>query len=115
MKISKYLPVLALVALIGQAHAFSFGPSDDAVVIAPPALDLPDTGRLLVTQGQLQVELAVEHANVRQPLGDFLSGRFKDIASLLRRSQVPLMMFSTAQDTHSQLRIELGKLGGTRP
>lgn len=61
------------------------------------------------------MELAVEHAHVRQPLGDFLSGRFKDIASLLRRSQVPLMMFSTAQDTHSQLRIELGKLGGARP
>ena len=42
-------------------------------------------------------------------------GRFKDIASLLRRSQVPLMMFSTARDAHSQLRVELGKLGGARP
>ena len=84
-------------------------------VYDPLALDLPDTGRLLVTQGQLQVELAVQHAHVRQPLGDFLSGRFKDIASLLRRSQVPLMMFSTALDAHSQLRTELGKLGGARP
>ena len=84
-------------------------------VYDPLALDLPDTGRLLVTQGQLQVELAVQHAHVRQPLGDFLSGRFKDIASLLRRSQVPLMMFSTARDAHSQLRTELGKLSGVRP
>ena len=50
--------------------------------------------------------------SVHQPLGDFLSGRLKDVASLLRRSQVPLMMFSTAQAAHEQLRAELGKLGG---
>ena len=43
MKMSRYLPVLAMVALVGQAHAFSFGTSDDAVAIAPPALDLPAT------------------------------------------------------------------------
>lgn len=43
MKMSRYLPVLAMVALVGQAHAFSFGTSDGAVAIAPPALDLPAT------------------------------------------------------------------------
>ncbi|MDP1136344.1 hypothetical protein Q6325_27170, partial [Klebsiella pneumoniae] len=37
---------------------------------------------------QLQVELAVNQRKVRQPLGDFLGGRLKDVASLLRRSQV---------------------------
>ena len=81
-------------------------------VYDPLALNLPENGRLRVTQGELQVELAVQHQSVRQPLGDFLSGRFKDIASLLRRSQVPLMMFSTALDAHTQLRAELGR---TRP
>ena len=81
-------------------------------VYDPLALNLPNNGRLLVTQGELQVELAVQHQHIRQPLGDFFSGRFKDIASLLRRSQVPLMMFSTALDAQSQLRSELGKLAG---
>ncbi|MNF32765.1 hypothetical protein D3C84_135630 [compost metagenome] len=80
----------------------------------PMALNLPKNGRLLVTQGQLQVELAVEQRQVHQPLGDFLSGRLKDVATLLRRSQVPLMMFSTATDAHEQLRAELGKLAGGR-
>lgn len=46
MKVLKMLPVLALVAYIGQAQAFSFGSSDDAVVIAPPALDLPASANL---------------------------------------------------------------------
>lgn len=81
-------------------------------VYDPLALKLPNNGRLLVTQGELQVELAIEKRNVHQPLGDFLSGRLKDVATLLRRSQVPLMMISTAEDTHGQLRAELGKSAG---
>lgn len=81
-------------------------------VYDPLALKLPNNGRLLVTQGELQVELAIEKRNVHQPLGDFLSERLKDVASLLRRSQVPLMMISTAEDAHGQLRAELGKSAG---
>ena len=81
-------------------------------VYDPLALKLPNNGRLLVTQGELQVELAIEKRNVQQPLEDFLSGRLKDVASLLRRSQVPLMMISTAEDAHGQLRAELGKSAG---
>lgn len=81
-------------------------------VYDPLALKLPNNGRLLVTQGELQVELAIEKRNVQQPLGDFLSGRLKDVATLLRRSQVPLMMISTAEDAHGQLRAELGKSAG---
>ncbi|THF29254.1 DUF58 domain-containing protein [Pseudomonas atacamensis] len=81
-------------------------------VYDPLALKLPNNGRLLVTQGELQVELAIEKRNVQQPLGDFLSGRLKDVATLLRRSRVPLMMISTAEDAHGQLRAELGKSAG---
>jgi len=83
-------------------------------VYDPLALKLPNDGRLLVTQGELQVELAVDKRNVRQPLGDFLSGRLQDVASLLRRSQVPLMMFSSAETAHEQLCAELGKNAGAR-
>ncbi|MBV4484822.1 DUF58 domain-containing protein [Pseudomonas sp. SWRI153] len=81
-------------------------------VYDPLAFKLPSDGRLLVTQGELQVELAVEKRNVRQPLGDYLGGRLKDVATLLRRSQVPLMMISTAEEAHAQLRAELGKSAG---
>lgn len=80
-------------------------------VYDPLALKLPAKGRLLITQGELQVELAVERQHVHRPLGDYLSGRIKDVATLLRRSQVPLMMFSTAEDAQQQLRAELGKIG----
>ncbi|WP_338568260.1 DUF58 domain-containing protein [Pseudomonas canadensis] len=78
-------------------------------VYDPLALNVPSRGQLRVTQGQLQVELAVNQRQVRQPLGDFLGGRLKDVANLLRRSQVPLLMISTALPAADQLRSELGK------
>ncbi|MFJ4193435.1 DUF58 domain-containing protein [Pseudomonas sp. NPDC089534] len=84
-------------------------------VYDPLALKLPNNGRLLVTQGRLQVELAIGQRHVRQPLESFFSGRLRDVADLLRRSQVPLMMFSTAEEAPAQLRGELGKTYGPRP
>lgn len=79
-------------------------------VFDPIALRLPDRGRVTVTQGELQVELEVGRRQVHRPLGEFLSGRLKDVATLLRRSQVPLMMFSSGRDSLEQLRGELGRL-----
>lgn len=49
MNVFKCLPALAFAAFVGQSSAFSFGASDDAVVIAPPALDLPATSGNLQT------------------------------------------------------------------
>jgi peptide-methionine (S)-S-oxide reductase len=49
MKLLKYLPALAFAAFVGHSSAFSFGPSDDAVVIAPPAMDLPADSNNLQT------------------------------------------------------------------
>lgn len=81
-------------------------------VYDPLALHLPDKGRLTITQGELQVEMSIGQRHVRQPLGEFLSGRLAEVADLLRRSQVPLMMFSTAEEPLLQLRAELGRLAG---
>ncbi|MDF3935561.1 DUF58 domain-containing protein [Pseudomonas citronellolis] len=81
-------------------------------VFDPIAMKIPDRGRVTVTQGELQVELEVGRRQVHQPLGDFLVGRLKDVATLLRRSQVPLMMFSTGRESLEQLRGELGRLTG---
>ncbi|MDD1979088.1 DUF58 domain-containing protein [Pseudomonas tussilaginis] len=81
-------------------------------VYDPIALDVPQQGRLTVTQGQLQVELEVARRQVNRPLEQFLSGRLRSVAELLRRSQVPLMMISTGEEPLLQLRRELGRLSG---
>lgn len=79
------------------------------LVYDPLAVHIPLQGRLVVTQGELQVEVAADRQQVRQPLSDFFMGRLRDVAELLRRSHVPLLSVDTANDTVTQLRRELGK------
>lgn len=79
------------------------------LVYDPLAVHTPLQGRLVVTQGELQVEVAADRQQVRQPLSDFFMGRLRDVAELLRRSHVPLLSVDTANDTVTQLRRELGK------
>lgn len=79
------------------------------LVYDPLAVHIPLQGRLVVTQGELQVEVAADRQQVRQPLSDFFTDRLRDVAELLRRSHVPLLSVDTANDTVTQLRRELGK------
>jgi len=79
-------------------------------VYDPIALQVPDKGRLNVTQGAEQVELAIGQRHINRPLADFLAGRLHGVADLLRRSQVPLLRVSTGDDSLQQLRRELGRL-----
>lgn len=79
------------------------------LVYDPLALSMPLRGRLVVTQGELQVELEAGRREVRQPLSDFFAGRLREVAELLRRSRVPLLSIDTAGDTVAQLRRELGR------
>ncbi|MBV7482416.1 DUF58 domain-containing protein [Bordetella sp. BOR01] len=85
-----------------------------ALVFDPMAQDLPTRGRLVVTQGELQMEIAVGRQRERQPLADFFGGRLRQVAELLRRSQVPLLSIDTADDELAQLRRELGHQTGAR-
>jgi uncharacterized protein (DUF58 family) len=78
-------------------------------VFDPLATALPERGNVTVTQGELQIDLNVEQRNVNRPLGAFLTGRLDDVATLMKRSQIPLMMFNTGEDTVAQLRQALGR------
>lgn len=80
-----------------------------ALVYDPMAQNLPSRGRLVATQGELQLEIAVGRQRERQRLADFFSGRLREVADLLRRSRVPLLSIDTADDTLPQLRSELGR------
>ncbi|CAB3667108.1 DUF58 domain-containing protein [Achromobacter kerstersii] len=82
------------------------------LVYDPLAVHMPLRGRLVVTQGELQVEVAADKRQVHQPLSDFFTGRLRDVAELLRRSHVPLLSIDTADDTLTQLRRELGREAG---
>lgn len=85
------------------------------LVYDPLALTIPAGGRLLVTQGELQVELELGRTQVREPLARFFHGRLGDVARLLRRSRLPVFAIDTAGDTLAQLSVQLGAGGGRVP
>lgn len=73
------------------------------------ALNLPTKGNLVVTQGELQLELPAGNRQLHKPLSEFFSGRLADVAGLLRRSQLPLLSINTGDELMPQLRRELGR------
>lgn len=79
------------------------------LVFDPMAQQLPRSGRLVVTQGELQLEVAVGRQREREPLARFFSDRLRQVAELLRRSRVPLLSIDTEQEELPQLRRELDK------
>lgn len=79
------------------------------LVYDPIALDLPTKGNLVVTQGELQLELPAANRQLHKPLSAFFSGRLADVAVLLRRSQLPLLSIDTGDALLPQLRRELGR------
>jgi uncharacterized protein (DUF58 family) len=67
------------------------------------------SGRIVVTQGTLQIELNLGEKTIREPITSFSTGRLRQVAELLRRSGVPLMMINTADDVVNQVRHLLGR------
>lgn len=79
-----------------------------ALVFDPLAQQAAGSGHVVVSQGELQVELDLDAGTVRAPLSELFSGRLLEVADLLRRSAVPMLAFTTAQETLVQLSRQLG-------
>lgn len=80
-----------------------------ALIFDPLAQTGHQGGRIVVTEGRLQIELNLGERTVREPIETFSTGRLRQVAELLRRSGVPLMMVNTADDVVNQVRHLLGR------
>jgi uncharacterized protein (DUF58 family) len=74
----------------------------------PSARDLPDGGRLVVTGGELQVQMDVGQGSQREALLAFSSQRMKPILEWPRTLGVPVLPLSTAEDVATQIGRLLG-------
>ncbi|MBB6095200.1 uncharacterized protein (DUF58 family) [Povalibacter uvarum] len=81
-----------------------------ALVFDPLAQKLPGSGRVVVSQGELQVELDLNARTVHEPLSDLFNARLKTVAELLRHSGVPMLAFTTAESVRDQLSRQLGHI-----
>jgi uncharacterized protein (DUF58 family) len=84
------------------------------LVYDPLALNLPRSGRPVVTQGELQIELNAGSRQVHKPLSEFFTNRLHGVAEMLRRSHLPLMSIDTTGGVAVQVRRELGRHAARR-
>jgi uncharacterized protein (DUF58 family) len=84
-----------------------------AVLIYDPFLfELPSAGEMVVSDGELQVELPFGAGRVRKRLSEAADARLKELLEWRREIGVPVLPISSAEDTASQIRRLLGQLVG---
>lgn len=82
-----------------------------AVIHDPMALDLGENGRLVVTEGTLQVELDLRSEKVRAPVQKFTRARLQDVMEYLKKLAIPILPIHTGEDAADQVRYFLGHQG----
>jgi len=80
----------------------------------PMARELPAGGRLLVSDGELQVTLDTADGTVRERLLAQSTGRIQNILDWQRTIGVPVLPISTAEDVADQVRVLLGRAAQAR-
>jgi uncharacterized protein (DUF58 family) len=80
-----------------------------ALVYDPFLLSLPRSTDLVVSDGELQVELTVGNATVRKGIAGFVSARARAILGWPQELGVPVLPISAGEETAPQLRKLLGQ------
>ena len=83
-------------------------------VYDPTSTELPERGRLVVGDGELQVELDIAKASTRRRMLEFADQRLKSVMAWQNDLGVPVLPISTGEDTMEQTRRLLGRAAGRR-
>jgi hypothetical protein len=84
-----------------------------APVWDPSATEMPAGGQMIVSDGELQVQLDYDRGTTRK-LIDFADQRLATIMRWQERLAVPVLPFSTDRDVLDQARVMLGRSAGLR-
>ena len=76
----------------------------------PSSMDLPAQGTVIVSDGELQVEVNYGDRSTRRKLGEFADARLATVMEWQRKLGVPVLPFSTDRDVLEQVRGMLGRL-----
>jgi uncharacterized protein (DUF58 family) len=85
-----------------------------ALVFDPSAKAIPTSGKIVVTEGELQVELDFGRKNIREPLSTMFDTRLQGTVDMLQRCGVPLLAIDTEQPTVLQVARMLGHFSQRR-
>lgn len=78
-------------------------------VYDPLATKLPSAGELVVSNGELQVELQFGREHIRKSLLDASDKRIRNILAWQKKLDIPVLPINTAEDTAMQVRHLLGQ------
>lgn len=85
-----------------------------ALVYDPFLLKLPPSGEIVVSDGELQVELGFARGGIRRSLAEFADARAKEILGWQRELGVTVLPLSAAEETAPQIRRLLGEMAWHR-
>jgi len=85
-----------------------------ALVHDPSATKLPEAARLVVSDGELQVELDLSEGKTRKHLAEYAKKRLQRVIAWQREMGVPVLPIHTAEDPARQIQRLLGMAIGTR-
>jgi len=85
-----------------------------ALVFDPSAKAMPDRGKIVVTEGELQVELDFGRKTIREPLDHMFNQRLRQTTELVQRCGVPTLAIDTEQPTLLQVARLLGHIAQMR-
>jgi len=75
--------------------------------------ELPASGELVVSDGELQVEMGLARESVRRGIAEFVDARSRELFAWRHEIGVPVLPLSCAEDTATQLRHLLGGDAGS--
>lgn len=85
-----------------------------ALVHDPIALEMPANGRLVVTEGELQVELDLGDKKTREPLIGTTRSRLQEVMDYLKKLAIPVLPVHTGEEVVEQVRYLLGRRGAAK-
>jgi uncharacterized protein (DUF58 family) len=81
-----------------------------ALIYDPLQLELPEKGRMVVSDGNLQIELDVGETKTRKAVTEFFPDRLEHIRGIFRQIAVPVLPIHTADGAAEQIRKLLGNV-----
>ena len=74
----------------------------------PSALHMPEEGRLVVSDGRMQVEIDFGDRRVRRDVQEYTQGRIKRVVQWQQDLGVPVVLIDNVRDPAQQVRKRLG-------
>lgn len=85
-----------------------------ALLYDPSKVEPLEGGRLVLTDGQLQVELDTSRGKIMRDLAEHFSADLQETKALLAKVGIPVLLIDTVDDPAAQIRAILGQAKGHR-